>query len=531
MDRARRTGRRRRAAALRRELGGVVVCCALAALAGLLAARAAAISGNTLEASGRWRVTKSELERTLLGARSFLTEPQALAGGELDLGAWHGFHEVLLDRPMDPAELTVRFRLVEGAYLVVIFNERAGEGFSGLRMGWTRRYPSIFFDATAEGEFLRTQRTGLPPLRDPSWRTLTLRFADDGVEATLGDGAPMVFATPLAAPQRIGLRSGARSVRVDEVSVTTRDGRTFRETFDRPAGARRIALLSALAAALSALAVAALAAGGAPLRRRLFALATVELVAVVGLLLWQPVAARRAAAYPQADARLLEREEALRLAELDRVAAEIDRQHPQNPPPGTRRILFLGASQTWGAGAARDEEVWVRRLEELLNRSAPRGVVFECVNAGVSSLRSHHLRAAFRDRWADLEPWAVILNQATNDRRPEELESNLEAIVERARAGGARVVLLLEPNAPEWPSGGLGPKHAAVRRLAERRGVPLIDLQSALEERQDAGFLWWDIVHLTSFGQRLVADVLHRELLRLGFAAPAEAAAETDPGP
>src|SRR5690606_39178359 len=50
----------------------------------------------------------------------------------------------------------------------------------------------------------------------------------------------------------------------------------------------------------------------------------------------------------------------------DEVVARLRRAAPR---PDHRRLVCLGSSQTWGAGARRADEAWPARLERLLNRS------------------------------------------------------------------------------------------------------------------------------------------------------------------
>ncbi len=47
--------------------------------------------------------------------------------------------------------------------------------------------------------------------------------------------------------------------------------------------------------------------------------------------------------------------------------------------------------------------------------------------------------------------------------------------------------------------------------------VPVIDTQGLLARREDDGFLWWDQVHLTSFGHRLFAEHLVEALEQIGI--------------
>jgi lysophospholipase L1-like esterase len=53
-----------------------------------------------------------------------------------------------------------------------------------------------------------------------------------------------------------------------------------------------------------------------------------------------------------------------------------------------------------------------------------------------------------------------------------------------------------------------------MKTVAARFGIPLANLQSWLDAdgNRDSGFLWWDGVHLTSWGQALAADFIHQNL-------------------
>ena len=57
-----------------------------------------------------------------------------------------------------------------------------------------------------------------------------------------------------------------------------------------------------------------------------------------------------------------------------------DREYPYKKPAGTRRILVLGDSYTWGYGVA-NQEIYTEVLEQLLQPEYPH---YEVLNAGVS---------------------------------------------------------------------------------------------------------------------------------------------------
>jgi lysophospholipase L1-like esterase len=207
-----------------------------------------------------------------------------------------------------------------------------------------------------------------------------------------------------------------------------------------------------------------------------------------------------------------------------------------------RRVVVLGTSQTWGSGAARPEDVWVRRLEAALDASAAPGERFELIDAGLPGETSRELADLWTKRWVAWQPEVVLVNLANNDRDAASLAREVERIVALNEQRGIRTVLIPEANSTESRSErslrGLEQKHAALRALAARHGLPVIETHAPLVAARDDGFLWWDRVHLTSYGQaRLAALLLARrdEWLPPGRAArteatPRAAGGESSPG-
>jgi len=173
-------------------------------------------------------------------------------------------------------------------------------------------------------------------------------------------------------------------------------------------------------------------------------------------------------------------------------------------------------------GAQDIEDTWVRRVERRLNAADHGGLTWECVNAGVASARSYHLTRAVEGTWLRLRPRALVINLASNDQRVDVLMQRVERMITRSRAAGAVPLVLLEPNSPEFYRGSIEQRHAASKRLCARLNAPLVDLQNHLDERYDAGFIWWDHVHLTSFGQRLMAEAVYSALIGHGVVPPPE---------
>ena len=103
----------------------------------------------------------------------------------------------------------------------------------------------------------------------------------------------------------------------------------------------------------------------------------------------------------------------------------------------------------------------------------------------------------------------MILNVSHNDKDEDQegFVSGLEDFVAFNRERGIATIFSLEATSLEAYPGGLA-LHGPMREVAERLGVPVVDTHARLEEAYDHGFLWWDTVHPTSYGHRLIAEAL-----------------------
>jgi lysophospholipase L1-like esterase len=481
---------------------------------------------GSLEESGHWISSKTRLERGVMGAFHFMRSEQAQAGHRLNLGAWFGYQEVLYKRPLRPAQLSFAFLLQQRAQLSVVF-DKTDSGFSGIRLSVDPVRESMAFTASDAGEFLgRVPLAGLT-LRPREWARASLDFEADRVRVDV-NGA--VFRVPRREPAgeaRVGFRGGGRIALVDDVVIKERGApgdlkprSAIYESFDDaeafwPAAGLAIALVLGVNALWRRRLLrrdpsraAEVALGGV--------VANGVLCVLAGVLL--AFLAYRAERYPDADTTLQRREDEFRGAQADAVRAEIRARYPGPPPPGVLRILFLGSSQTWGAGAARASETFVAVLERLLNAEADSGRRYECVNAGISAVDSRLLADLYEHEWLGLRPRLVVVDLSNNDGDASLFGLNLERIVKLSRANGVTPLLVLEPNSPEERKASLDElleRHAVMRRVGERLDVPVFDMQARLIAEQDRGFLFWDSVHMTSFGQRLFAEALLPELQRL----------------
>jgi lysophospholipase L1-like esterase len=188
------------------------------------------------------------------------------------------------------------------------------------------------------------------------------------------------------------------------------------------------------------------------------------------------------------------------------------------PPKSDRelRVAFLGTSQTYGSGAERIAETFVARCHGLLAQALG-DISVETYNFSISGSNSTELLSKYNKSWRFSRPDLLLINLSTNDTKVDTLTENLRTLAHQTRVAGGRVVFLLEANAAEVDHRGVREKHSAIQRLGRELRVPVWDLDGYLSSDPvyDSGMMWWDKVHLTSYGQGVVAEWLAPQILTM----------------
>ncbi len=460
---------------------------------------------NSLIANGRWESRKLDAEMPLMGAVQFVSTPQTLANEKLNLGRWHGYQEILYREPVLAREIAFEFTLERDAYVVVEF-DRDEERFAGVRLSSNQGFPSQYFTARADGEFLTVEPLAMGLVEPDVPTTCRIVFGPEAASIEL-DGRPCgTLPIVLHGERRFGFRGSIRDTFLDNVSVRHGDpAETIEETFfNRRDFARCAVGLAVLFASIDLVILLLFRSGVIASTKILFSGVTVLLVLLLGAGLGF-VAYRKflANVYPTMTAEV--EREWQRKHERD-VVGRIKRELAGRTGEDARRILFMGSSQTWGSGAARRDETFVIVLERLLNERA-RGERYVCINSGVSGSRAHHLYYLYEGELLNLEPDLCVVHLSFNDYQPSEFSAALDRFAALGRARGVDTIFSIEPSSTER-KGVNEAMRSAMRAASERHGVPLVDTYDAMRKRRDDGFLWWDMVHPTSFGHRLIAETL-----------------------
>jgi lysophospholipase L1-like esterase len=380
----------------------------------------------------------------------------------------------------------------------------------------------------------------------PGWHAVSLTRSGDRWTLeldgrTVGSGArPAAFTGP------IGFRGGAKSADVDDIVVETEGGQAWSESFRNSKNQTR-AFLSCLALLLLM----------ATLRRKTFVrtLAGVSIAGILSGALWLPfdffywsrvgntpltnnVAERARFHVFEFWNRMLGGEEVAgssiekRGYPLERildgpiycrageVCKRVNEDFVHNLPRGRgARIAFVGSSQTVGSGAAWIEQTPFGRLHTRLSKELPTRLPLESLNLGVSGSQASKLWKTYQAQYASFAPDLMVINLSCNGSLAE-LSAGVEGFLEWNRTHGTRTVLVEEPVVnpkvrwnPELEPIDL--KYAKLKEEGKTFGVSVLPMNEFFGDQsvRQTGFLWWDYVHQTPYGQELAARWLEPRLL------------------
>jgi lysophospholipase L1-like esterase len=545
------------------EASNLILNLFLSAVAALILTEVVGYSRNVLLLHPEWISSKRLLANTPMGANEAYFSRNILYRNRLNLHAWHGFNEILLNRVFSPGLLRFKFFLGDNGYLNIVFNKNK-DSFCGVRLSRNPKFPSMFFQARTDGKFLLHK-----PIQNlvlsQGWHASRMTFEGKSLVVECDGLVRGKFPVEPLRQQVIGFRSGNNVAIVDDVEILDSDRKLVQRENFRNHWTGWLFYFSAFASLFSLNALIFHLCRNR--RRALFSLISLELSLIFVLFIygcfdyyfWSgrypykgPMWGRLGA--PNSSATLPEKlrvlfftrfpfydpeytrwmsyspvelirflqipsvakyehimvirndSGALRMDDVMDTGPDIQSYLAENPFRHGTRILFLGTSQMWGSGASSPNERIASKVSSLLNTGASGRNIY-VINASERGSNSFELLSRCKDHLYLFRPDLVIVDLSNND-DARSFDKGLRSLLEWTRSIHSKTLFILEANSPEVDR--IRDRHAIMRNISTQYHVPLLDLNGYLTSDgvYDSGFLWWDLVHLTSYGQELAAEFI-----------------------
>lgn len=457
---------------------------------------------NTLERNGNWLSSKTELAKGVFSARYFTLTFTALADEQLDLSVAHGFQEIFWKTPSRYADLSLDFKLSSNAFLDVFVNEEEGER-EFLRFSNSEKFKSGLF---REKEYAFTQQSLFQQLdlKTGVWHQLSIHFSNRAPIVQV-DEVPIQLEAKRIASNILGLRGNDQHVWVDNILLKQKDGTlVFAENFERQySKLKRWGLLLLLFLVLNFCFLIT----GKHRNKLTILVLNLGLIAVVLLLFFRLYYQDK---YPKeymvnwsGHSSHIER----KIPAQTRLDKEIEALKAN--PDSSIKLMLLGSSQVWGAGAGTKDSDFASHLEKQIAHSCGTHPI-RLLNMGVSGFTGANVYDKYAHVWVDVKPDFVVIDLGTNDNDAIDLGVQLRKVLELNQKHGIQTFFILEPNS--HISNQLNANHDTMRALAAEFQIPLCDPSPIIHSKVATGFIFWDSVHFTDYGQGIFSDIVWRFL-------------------
>jgi lysophospholipase L1-like esterase len=475
---------------------------------------------NTLSNNGKWDSSKIHLEKYLIGAQEYYNQRPTLAHDELNLGAWLGYQEVITKNPVNFQTIEFDFSTKgHPSYFYFVFNKTEYSEYA-LRLSTDPNIQQGLFLLSTTGEFVSQEILALSPITENSWHHVLLKFDSENhvIHVIVDDKPATTIKADFFASGKFGFRGSNIPVFIDTVIARDVAGnRTFTDQFRFQSKTIRSSYFSFFCFLLLILTALYLLMKefGIPEKKSLLSIITmtfggmlVFLVAELYLLFFY------VSSYPNVDSlpfkiwdHFISHQNTSILDwkkdRLNEIHAELAQYRD------TDTVLWIGSSQTWGAGARVHDDTFVKVAERLTQQHGHKNLTF--INAGINGSTAKESLAYYKENWIQSRPKLVIINFSSNDTDPEIFQAALQEFVDTNKKNNIKTVFILEANSTEVRPSDL-PLHALMREVGARNNILTIDLHAFIKDQTFKGILWWDYVHLTSFGQHLAGEYLFKQL-------------------
>ncbi len=412
----------------------------------------------------------------LMGADEFMTSTVSLNKQSLNLGAWQGYHELTLKEDIDIKDIEIQFTTPETRRLELIFKTDQGEYL--LRVTNSKLYPSIFTKLQAQ-RFTEKKRLNIQKLIEKN--TLKVEKNNQVFVITLNNKIIHRFSPKYIS--NIVLKGSQSTTTIKNIKIN--DNVYSFSIFHN----WQLSIIPSLCALIILLIIISLMSRYTSKdysRSLLLFYINIALTTYFAYHFYV-----QAGRYPETTKESQIEEELLIKNEFARIEELINKS---NIAPR----LFIGSSQTFGEGASTKKETWVNQLCQN-----------NCINSGIRSATTQDFLDNFKI-YQNTKFSKVFINLAYNDTQSDTHSANMRKLVQEFKQISEQVILIIEPYNTVFNKLSINQEN--IVNTCQEAQIKCINPMNELTEKYDSGFIWWDMIHLTDYGQKLMADIINKSL-------------------
>ena len=517
---------------------------------------------NTLSKKHDWASVKLSQQLAATGSAHFMLTRNGLYQNQLHLGAWHGHQLLSLTQEQSPKEISFDFFLPEAGSLYFLFNIQNNQ-MMGLKLSPTTGGLSFFFEGSRQEGFHSKNYTDL--LLTRGWHHFLIKKGDSHSDVFL-DGQKSNYPFPiLIRDQFIAFHGGVQNVIVDNFQVLDETSVVIDENFSYDWSWLSTLLIFVICLCLQIFISGILQGFSQTVAFRIILFNLVFYLCLLPLFAfdyyyWSKIYAYNTFAPFGENSIQTEKaiehwrqwffrevsnpdtykgeafhnlSDSFRKAHTDwdgqshfqvkvitQIAGIQDLAISQIPVENYRgdskkanefRLGFLGTSQTYGKGASHMEQTLAAQVHKNMAQKETQRE-FKTYNFSEAGSTSSELFGLFKNKIEQSHLDVLLINLGFNDSDPELFKKNILMFKKHFSSLGIQTYFLTEPTSEPSPTLSHRFNLLVLRDLALEKKIELWDLAQYMESEKDSGLLWWDIVHLTSLGQKRAAAWLTQKL-------------------
>ncbi len=457
----------------------------------------------TLLESGQWASSKLSL-KGLGGAYANMYTKVPLSKNCLNISAWLGYQELIYRKQLLLDSVSFQVKCASNPFAFLL--NKTDSLTHGIYFNYNTNSEGTVFIADKRGEFIQQEEFLITPmLNSEKWNTISVKQRGDSLRVIINGVSCWTSSMKLPTKVNVGFRGGAGDVFIDQLAGFDANNKAIILESFSPVFKWNTWVFIGLTFGICALYLT---------RRKPIALSfsLLNSSVLVGIIVYYALYFYfLSARYPTSSSQIDWHGKTIQYDTEFEVCEQIKSRFPLHQ----RRpyILFVGSSQTWGAGASSPENSYPAITEKNL-RMYFHDTTITVINSGICGFKSKELYQYYTTQWSQHQPLLTVIDLSANDVDTAMFRVYIRKFLTYNREMGIKTLLIAEPTLPNKIS-SLEQKHHILQSEGAQFDVKVLDVQPYLKAHYAAGFLCWDMVHFTDFGYSLFADNISPEIEKI----------------